>query len=47
MRIWVPLVGEIEPYHLSKVMGTSTCDMLVAPRKDMADKLVEGNLRPG
>ena len=23
--------GQIEPYHLSKVMGTSTCDMLVAP----------------
>src|SRR5262249_41079324 len=23
--------GRIEPYHLSKVMGTSTCDMLVAP----------------
>jgi L-ribulokinase len=34
--------GQIEPYHLSKVMGTSTCDMLVAPRKDMADKLVKG-----
>ena len=23
--------GQIEPYYLSKVMGTSTCDMLVAP----------------
>ncbi len=23
--------GEIEPFHLSKVMGTSTCDMLVVP----------------
>jgi L-ribulokinase len=23
--------GQIEAYHLSKVMGTSTCDMLVAP----------------
>ncbi len=34
--------GQIEPYHLSKVMGTSTCDMLVAPRADMKDKLVRG-----
>ncbi len=34
--------GQIEPYHLSKVMGTSTCDMLVAPRKDLQDKLVRG-----
>ena len=34
--------GEIEPYHLSKVMGTSTCDMLVAPEHEVADKLVKG-----
>lgn len=34
--------GQIEPYHLSKVMGTSTCDMLVAPRADMKGKLVRG-----
>jgi L-ribulokinase len=34
--------GQIEPYHLSKVMGTSTCDMLVAPRADMDGKLVRG-----
>ncbi|HEY8734440.1 MAG TPA: ribulokinase, partial [Puia sp.] len=34
--------GQIEPYHLSKVMGTSTCDMLVAPMKDVAGKLVKG-----
>ncbi len=34
--------GQIEPYHLSKVMGTSTCDMLVAPRADVKDKLVRG-----
>jgi len=34
--------GQIEPYHLSKVMGTSTCDMLVAPKEDMAGKLVHG-----
>ncbi|MFL5810736.1 MAG: ribulokinase, partial [Flavisolibacter sp.] len=34
--------GQIEPYHLSKVMGTSTCDMLVAPIDDMKGKLVKG-----
>ena len=34
--------GQIEPYHLSKVMGTSTCDMLVAPRHEMKGKLVRG-----
>jgi len=34
--------GEIEPYYLSKVMGTSTCDMLVAPYEDMEDKLIHG-----
>lgn len=34
--------GQIEPYYLSKVMGTSTCDMLVAPKEDMADTLVKG-----
>ncbi len=34
--------GQIEPYYLSKVMGTSTCDILVAPGQDMAGKLVQG-----
>jgi L-ribulokinase len=34
--------GEIEPYILSKVMGTSTCDMLVAPTKDIGNKLIRG-----
>jgi len=34
--------GQIEPYHLSKVMGTSTCDMLVAPKADISTKLVRG-----
>ena len=34
--------GQIEPYHLSKVMGTSTCDMLVAPRTDLEGTLVRG-----
>jgi L-ribulokinase len=34
--------GQIEPYHLSKVMGTSTCDMLVAPLEEVEGKLVKG-----
>jgi L-ribulokinase len=34
--------GQIEPYHLSKVMGTSTCDMLVAPVRDVEGLLVKG-----
>lgn len=34
--------GQIEPYHLSKVMGTSTCDMLVAPADELGDTLVQG-----
>jgi L-ribulokinase len=34
--------GQIEPYHLSKVMGTSTCDMMVIPADEMEGKLVRG-----
>jgi L-ribulokinase len=34
--------GQVAPYHLSKVMGTSTCDMLVAPIDEVQDKLVNG-----
>lgn len=34
--------GQIEPYFLSKVMGTSTCDMLVAPVEEFGSKLVRG-----
>lgn len=34
--------GQIEPYHLSKVMGTSTCDMLVAPLAEMDGLLIKG-----
>ncbi|HEY4785785.1 MAG TPA: ribulokinase [Bacteroidales bacterium] len=36
------LGGEIKPYYLSKVMGTSTCDMLIAPMKEVEGKLVNG-----
>ncbi len=34
--------GQIEPYYLSKVMGTSTCDMLVAPSHEAKSILVKG-----
>lgn len=34
--------GQIEPYYLSKVMGTSTCDMLVAPADEVKGTLVRG-----
>ena len=34
--------GQIEPYYLSKVMGTSTCDMLVAPTAEVEGKLIKG-----
>jgi L-ribulokinase len=36
------LGAEIQPYYLSKVMGTSTCDMLIAPMDEVGDKLVSG-----
>jgi len=36
------LGAEIEPYYMSKVMGTSTCDMLIAPMEEFGDKLVGG-----
>lgn len=34
--------GEVKPYQLVKVMGTSTCDMLVAPIDRKGEKLVAG-----
>jgi L-ribulokinase len=34
--------GQIEPYFLSKVMGTSTCDILVVPADEVNGILVKG-----
>ena len=34
--------GQIKPYSLIKVMGTSTCDMLIAPMEEVGDKLIRG-----
>ncbi|WP_044517618.1 ribulokinase [Hymenobacter sp. DG25B] len=36
------IAGEIEPYSMVKVMGTSTCDIVVAPMKEVGGKLVPG-----
>jgi L-ribulokinase len=32
----------IEPYSLVKIMGTSTCDVLVVPKAEFGDKLIKG-----
>jgi len=34
--------GEIKPYYLSKVIGTSTCDMLVVPSGEVKGQLIRG-----
>lgn len=34
--------AEITPYQLVKIMGTSTCDMLVVPLNKFKDKLIRG-----
>jgi L-ribulokinase len=34
--------GQIEPYYLSKVMGTSTCDILAVPQADIEGLLIKG-----
>jgi L-ribulokinase len=34
--------GEIKPYELLKIMGTSTCDMLIVPPQDLGKNLVRG-----
>jgi L-ribulokinase len=34
--------GQIEPFYLSKVIGTSTCDMIVVPNEEIGNKLIRG-----
>lgn len=34
--------GQIEPYHLSRIVGTSTCDIMVAPANEIKGKLIKG-----
>jgi L-ribulokinase len=34
--------AEIKPYYVSKVVGTSTCDMLIMPMEEAKDKLIRG-----
>ena len=34
--------GEIAPYSLVRIMGTSTCDIIVTPLEEMQGKLVRG-----
>ncbi len=34
--------GEIKPFYLSKVMGTSTCDMMVSQLQEGEEKLIRG-----
>ncbi|HMU45821.1 MAG TPA: ribulokinase [Chitinophagaceae bacterium] len=34
--------GQIEPYYLSRTVGTSTCDIMVAPSNDVEGKLIKG-----
>jgi len=34
--------AEIKPFYLSKVMGTSTCDILVAPEEKVGANLIQG-----
>ncbi len=34
--------AEIKPYYVSKVVGTSTCDMLIMPMEEAEGKLIKG-----
>jgi len=34
--------GEVKPYHLTKIVGTSTCDIMVASKDEVSDNLIKG-----
>ena len=34
--------GEIKPYYLTKIIGTSTCDMMIVPREEVKDHRFKG-----
>jgi L-ribulokinase len=34
--------AQVEPYSLVKIIGTSTCDILIAPKEDIGNKLISG-----
>lgn len=34
--------AQVEPYGLCKIIGTSTCDIMVVPKKEMTNKFVRG-----
>lgn len=34
--------AEIKPYTMVKIIGTSTCDIIVIPKQDIKDKLIPG-----
>ncbi|MFC2137146.1 ribulokinase [Bacteroidota bacterium] len=34
--------AEIKPNYLCKIMGTSTCDILISPKEDVGDNLIQG-----
>lgn len=34
--------GEIAPYLLTKIMGTSTCDMIIVPTEEIGDRPIRG-----
>jgi L-ribulokinase len=34
--------AQIRPYDFVRVMGTSTCDMMIAPNDEIGDKLIKG-----
>lgn len=40
--MWGAIGAQIQPGYMCKVMGTSTCDMMVIDKKVLGDKLIQG-----